>query len=88
MNQAPHEVNFEKLKKDPFLSTEQAAELLDCAKQTVYQSRTSGKLFGLKAPRFIKKGRQVFYRQSTLEKFISQFKEYDSTAQYETAKNN
>jgi len=81
MNQA-HEVNFEKLKKDPLLNTEQTAEELDCAKQTVYQSRSSGKLFGVKAPRFIKKGARVFYRKSTLEKFMSQFQEYENTAQY------
>ena len=83
MNQ-PHEANFQDIKKETLLTTEQVAALLDCCKQTIYQSRCSGKLFGVKAPRFLRKGKRVFYRQSTLEQFMANFQEYDSTAQYPT----
>lgn len=67
---------------DDRLTTKEAAAYLDCAAITLHQSRCSGRLFGMSAPPYIKRGKngRVFYKLSTLEKFLSQFTERANTA--------
>jgi len=64
------------------LTTKEAATFLDCAAITLSLSRCSGTLFGMNAPKYIKRGKhgRVFYKLSTLEIFNSQFKEQANTA--------
>jgi len=68
------------LNQDKLLNTEQAAAVLGCTKNTLYMSRSTGKLFGVDTPPYIKRGFRVFYRKSTLEKFNNQFTEQANTA--------
>jgi len=60
--------------------TPEAAFFLLVAASTLKLSRHTGILCGVKAPAFIKRGRSVFYRQSTLETWLSQFEEQANTS--------
>ena len=74
---------YRELENDPLLlTTKEAARILNCAVITLHMSRTKGKLFGLPAPPFLKRGKngRVFYKHSTLEKFNAQFHEQANTA--------
>ena len=64
------------------LTTKEAARILNCAEITLHMSRSSGTLFGMPAPPFIKRGKngRVFYQPETLKEFNSQFKEQANTA--------
>jgi len=62
------------------LSTKEAAPILACAEITLHMSRWKGTLFGLPAPAYEKRGRNVFYRRSTLDAFNAQFHEQANTA--------
>ena len=57
-----------------------AAAFLKVAPSTLKLSRHTGILSGVKAPAYIKRGRSVFYRESTLEEWLSQFEEQANTA--------
>ena len=60
-------------------SNNESAHYLGCAPNTLKQSRVSGKLFGVKAPPYIKLGRTVRYKTNTLVKWRDQFHEIDNT---------
>ena len=66
--------------KESLLTTKEAAAMLGCVPHTLYMSRSTGKLYGVKTPPYIKRGFRVFYRKSTLEKFNAQFTEQANTA--------
>jgi len=60
--------------------TPEAAFVLLVAASTLKLSRHTGILSGVKAPAYIKRGRSVVYRQSTLEEWLSQFEEQENTS--------
>jgi len=62
------------------LKNNSAADLVNCAHTTLKLSRCTGQLFGVKAPEYIKRGRSVVYRKSTLEKWLAQFVERPNTS--------
>jgi Helix-turn-helix domain len=57
------------------MTTKEVAQYLGVVPQTIEKSRMTGKLFGIPAPKFIKRGRLVFYRLGELEQWHSQFEE-------------
>lgn len=52
-----------------------AANILGTSHNNLKISRCTGKLFGVAAPSFLKIGRTVRYRKSTLQAWASQFEE-------------
>lgn len=66
---------------EPPLDTVEASALLNCSSHTLRRSRSTGLLFGVRAPPYIKRGRNVFYEPITLENWNFQFPEYSNTAQ-------
>jgi hypothetical protein len=63
------------------LSNKEASTYLGCAPNSLKQSRVTGTLFGVQAPAFLKMGYNIRYKLNTLEKWLSQFSEFDNTAQ-------
>tara|TARA_R110002050_G_scaffold216254_2_gene352360 strand:+ start:1164 stop:1430 length:267 start_codon:yes stop_codon:yes gene_type:complete len=55
------------------ITSKEAAVLLDIADTTLRISRTTGKLFGVATPDYIKLGRNVRYKRETLEQWFAQF---------------
>ena len=62
-------------------TTKSSAKFLDCAEQTLKQSRVTGKLFGVPAPKFIKLGNSVRYKRETLQAWCDQFTEVSNTGE-------
>ena len=63
------------------LSSEQAAAYLSVAPRTMNISRTRGILLGHPAPKHIKMGRKLtVYKKSTLDAWIAQFPEHQSSS--------
>lgn len=73
----PHQYNF----SNPLFDDHEGAAFIGCAPFTLRRSRTTGTLFGVKAPAYIKMGRIVRYKRVTLEEWVSQFPERQNTAQ-------
>ena len=71
--------------KTELLSTKQAAPYLGCAVNSLKLSRTTGQLFSVQAPAYIKMGAAVRYKLSTIEEWLKQFTEQSNTAQSNTA---
>lgn len=71
-----HAENIRKL-----LNTRQAADYLGFSPITINNSRYTGLLGGVTAPGFVKMGKSVFYKPSTLDDWLSQFKEQTSTSE-------
>ena len=69
--------NFDK----PSLDTVEAAAFLNCSPYTLRLSRSTGKLFGVAAPHYKKRGRSVTYSTDSLKEWESQFEEIANTAQ-------
>jgi len=65
---------------ETYLKNGPSAEFINCAHQTLKLSRHTGLLFGVKAPEYIKRGRSIVYRKSTLEKWLAQFVERPNTS--------
>jgi len=70
--------NFEK----PRFDDHEAAAFIGCSAYTLKRSRTTGTLLGVKAPNYLKLTRMVRYERATLEEWLSQFPEYQNTAQH------
>lgn len=68
-------------KLDPLVADREAAKVLGSTQNSFKQSRHTGKLFGKPAPEFIKMGRSVRYKLSTLIKFRDQFPRYQNTSE-------
>lgn len=66
---------------DPILNAQQAASFLNTTTATLKQSRYTGMLYGKPAPCFIKMGRIIRYRLSTLMAFREQFPECRNTTE-------
>ena len=60
---------------DQILTTKEAAPVVGCAAPSLKQSRVSGELFGVQAPAFIRMGRTIRYKYSTLINWREQFGE-------------
>jgi len=55
---------------------------IDTEKDALKSSRSTGVLWGLKAPKFIKAGKKkIIYPVINLDEFLAQFQEYTNTAQ-------
>jgi hypothetical protein len=55
------------------ITSREAAALLNIADTTLRISRTTGKLFGVATPKYIKLGRNVRYKRETLDHWFAQF---------------
>ena len=62
------------------LPTKEAAFLIGCSVFSLRNSRSTGQLFGVKAPPYEKRGNRCFYRRKRLDKWNAQFEEQDNTA--------
>lgn len=56
-----------------------AAALIGCPPQALRQARHTGMLWGVRAPAFVKIGRNVRYRTDTIMAWIEQFAEQHNT---------
>ena len=63
------------------LSSTDSANYLKCAESTLRQSRVSGLLLGVSAPKYLKMGNTIRYKLSTLDVWLEQFNEKENTAQ-------
>lgn len=59
-----------------------AAAQLNCSNSTLKKSRHTGKLSGVDAPRYVKRGRRVFYDPDVLDEWQRQFNSYQNTSEY------
>lgn len=64
------------------LNSEQASKYLGVQTNTLKQSRHTGILLGEVAPRYLKMGRSIRYKLSSLLEFRRQFLEYRNTSEY------
>jgi len=64
-----------------FYSTKETANFIGCAPNSLKQSRVSGRLFGVKAPAYIKLGRSVRYKRKTIEEWCDQFSEIENSGE-------
>ncbi len=69
--------------KPPVLPPIPASQYLgiDTDKDALKSSRSTGILWGVKAPEFLKCGRKILYRVETLDKWLEQFQGYTNNAQ-------
>ena len=63
------------------LVSKDAATYLGCAPNSLKLSRSTGLLFSVKAPAYLKMGKSVRYKVATLDTWLSQFDERQNTAQ-------
>lgn len=63
------------------LDTKQAAEYTGFSTSALNNSRYTGTLAGVKAPKFLKIGKSVRYVKSTLDTWMTQFQEQTSTSE-------
>ena len=67
--------------KKEILTSKEAAVYLGCALNSLKLSRSTGLLFSVRAPAYMKMGYSVRYNLSTLDAWLSQFTEKQNTAQ-------
>lgn len=63
------------------LKTSEAAQHLGFSEKTLANSRYTGLLGGVKAPSYKKLGRTIRYEKTSLQQWLSQFKDQTSTSQ-------
>lgn len=68
---------------EKYLTSIEAAKHLGYSANTLKLSRHTGTLAGTQAPSFIKFGKSVRYEITTLNSWLSQFKSYKNTSEYE-----
>lgn len=66
---------------DNLLSNKHAAPILGTTPDALKISRCTGLLFGLPAPKYLKIGRTIRYKKSTLQAWLDQFEEQSNTTQ-------
>lgn len=71
---------------DPLLNDVQAASIIGTTGASLKQSRYTGLLFGKPAQKFLKMGKSAKYKLSTLQAFVDQFSEFQSTSEYSCPK--
>lgn len=69
------------LKIKSILSNKEASLYLSCASSSLKQSRSTGTLFGIQAPAYIKLGFNIRYKLTTLDSWLDQFAEQLNTSQ-------
>jgi len=57
------------------LTSKELAEKLSVSAQFIAESRVSGILMGIEAPKHLKMGRTVRYEESTIEEWLNNFRE-------------
>jgi len=71
-------------KTDILLDTHETSEYTGIPYNTLKQARTYGEIFDMPAPKFVKIGRNVRYKKSTLDAWaekINNMPEYQTTAE-------
>jgi len=63
---------------EKYLSAKDAAAYIGVAEPTLRSGRSRGILAGVKPPAHIKRGKLVFFKKETLDKWLSQFEEQES----------
>ena len=63
------------------LTSKEAAEFLGYAEKTLREARITGKLAGVTAPPYTKRGRYCIYEKDDLNKWNGQFKKITHTGQ-------
>ena len=63
------------------LANKEAATYLGCAPNSLKLSRSTGQLFSVAAPAYLKMGFSVRYKITTLDEWLDQFAEQSNTAQ-------
>lgn len=64
------------------LDSKQASNYLGCGPNSLKVSRSSGILYGVRAPAYLKIGnKSIRYKISTLDEWLEQFTEQNNTAQ-------
>tara|TARA_R110002049_G_scaffold309283_1_gene520072 strand:+ start:2376 stop:2618 length:243 start_codon:yes stop_codon:yes gene_type:complete len=66
---------------DNLLSNRNAAPIVGTTPDALKISRCTGLLFGLPAPKYLKIGRTIRYKKSTLQEWLNQFEEQSSTSE-------
>jgi len=69
------------------LTPQQATQYIgiDSKADALKNSRSTGVLWGVQAPKFIKAGpKKILYKRSDLDEFLAQFDSYLNTAQIQT----
>jgi len=61
--------------------TKQAANYLGFSDRTLSNSRSSGLLGGVKAPKYRKLGKSIRYERASLDAWLAQFQEQTSTSE-------
>lgn len=64
------------------LTNREASQIFGVSPATLKLSRHTGKLGGVKAPRFYKLGRNVRYKTTDVFAWLNQFTSYTSTSSY------
>jgi predicted DNA-binding transcriptional regulator AlpA len=67
---------------DELLDNRAAARHLRLSPKTLNNSRSTGRLCGVRAPPFKKIGKSVRYERAALDDWLAQFKDQSSTAGY------
>ena len=72
---------------DRLLRPDEAAKYLGVSPGQLRLSRHTGELFkGVATPAYLKVGRAVRYRKSTLQRWLADLPEFRSTAEYQSTK--
>mgnify|MGYP003634448906 CR=1 FL=1 len=66
---------------DNLLSNRNAASIVGTTPDALKGARCTGLLFGIPAPSFIRIGRTIRYKESTLQAWLDQFEEQTSTSE-------
>jgi excisionase family DNA binding protein len=74
------------LSTDSLLRHDEAARYLGVSPSHLRRARYTGELFkGCEAPRYIKLGRAVRYKKSTLDEWLTNLREFGNTAEHQSA---
>jgi len=80
-------IPLEQHNSDPLLRNDEAAKYLKVSPGTLRLSRHTGELFkDVSTPAYIKLGRAIRYRKSTLDNWLVALPEFQSTAEYQSGK--
>ncbi len=80
-------IPLEQYESNPLLRHNEAARYLGVSPGHLRVSRHTGELFkGVATPAYLKIGNAVRYRKSTLESWLADLPEFQSTADYQSSK--
>lgn len=61
------------------LTPKEASKAIRCSEGSLRASRVTGRIFGKATPPYIKRGRQIMYKRSTLMKWLDDFQEHPAS---------